>query len=211
LKQKIGLTVVLLVLIALIGSAGYLLANQNSTGIKVETNGTKVTIQSSSWWEVPSAMLDEMKVKALEDVEDPDSNVESIKTDMQNIASKYNYTVQVKIVSQFGEDQLPMPATVKGTSMVPTLADGQSIVVLKTSDFKVGDIVVAHHPEYNLIVKRVGQINGSEVYLESDNKNIEVESQTRYVNGVKQVVTITKTPLNTWVPKSYVIGVVEEY
>ncbi|OPX57688.1 MAG: LexA repressor [Methanobacterium sp. PtaB.Bin024] len=211
MKQKIGLTVVLLVLIALIGSAGYLLANQNSTGIKVETNGTKVTIQSSSWWEVPSAMLDEMKVKALEDVEDPDSNVESIKTDMQNIASKYNYTVQVKIVSQFGEDQLPMPATVKGTSMVPTLADGQSIVVLKTSDFKVGDIVVAHHPEYNLIVKRVGQINGSEVYLESDNKNIEVESQTRYVNGVKQVVTITKTPLNTWVPKSYVIGVVEEY
>lgn len=211
MKQKIGLTVVLLVLIALIGSAGYLLANQNSTGIKVETNGTKVTIQSSSWWEVPSAMLDEMKVKALEDVEDPDSNVESIKTDIQNIASKYNYTVQVKIVSQFGEDQLPMPATVKGTSMVPTLADGQSIVVLKTSDFKVGDIVVAHHPEYNLIVKRVGQINGSEVYLESDNKNIEVESQTRYVNGVKQVVTITKTPLNTWVPKSYVIGVVEEY
>jgi len=211
LKQKIGLTVVLLVLIALIGSAGYLLANQNSTGITVETNGTKVTIQSSSWWEVPSAMLDEMKVKALEDVEDPDSNVESIKTDMQNRASKYNYTVQVKIVSQFGEDQLPMPATVKGTSMVPTLADGQSIVVLKTSDFKVGDIVVAHHPEYNLIVKRVGQINGSEVYLESDNKNIEVESQTRYVNGVKQVVTITKTPLNTWVPKSYVIGVVEEY
>lgn len=211
MKQKIGLTVVLLVLIALIGSAGYLLANQNSTGIKVETNGTKVTIQSSSWWEVPSAMLDEMKVKALEDVEDPDSNVESIKTDMQNIASKYNYTVQVKIVSQFGEDQLPMPATVKGTSMVPTLADGQSIVVLKTSDFKVGDIVVAHHPDYNLIVKRVGQINGSQVYLESDNKNIEVESQTRYVNGVKQVVTITKTPLNTWVPKSYVIGVVEEY
>lgn len=211
MKQKIGLTVVLLVLIALIGSAGYLLANQNSTGITVETNGTKVTIQSSSWWEVPSAMLNEMKVKALEDVEDPDSNVESIKTDMQNIASKYNYTVQVKIVSQFGEDQLPMPATVKGTSMVPTLADGQSIVVLKTSDFKVGDIVVAHHPDYNLIVKRVGQINGSQVYLESDNKNIEVESQTRYVNGVKQVVTITKTPLNTWVPKSYVIGVVEEY
>ncbi|BDZ71969.1 S24/S26 family peptidase [Methanobacterium petrolearium] len=211
MKLKLGLTVVLLVLIALIGSAGYVLSNQNSTGITVETNGTAVTIQSSSWWEVPSAMLNEMKVKALADVEDPDSSVESIKTDMENIASKYNYTVQVKVVSQFGEDQLPMPATVKGTSMVPTLEDGQSIVVLKTSDFKVGDIVVAHHPDYNLIVKRVGQINGDQVYLESDNKNVEVESQTRYVNGVKQVITITKTPLNTWVPKSYVIGVVKEY
>ena len=46
-----------------------------------------------------------------------------------------------------------MPATVKGTSMVPTLTDGQNIVVLKTTDFKVGDIVVAHHPDYNLDCK----------------------------------------------------------
>ncbi len=209
-----GLLAGLLVLIALVGSAGYIIANQHNIGITIETNGTEVSIYPSSWFNlpVPETMLEEMKVKALADVEDPNSSVGSIKTDMQNIASKYNYTVEVKISSQFGEDQLPMPATVKGTSMIPTLKDGQSIIVLKTADFKVGDIVVAHHPDYKLIVKRVGKINGNQVYLQSDNKKVEiVQSQVSYANGMKKIVTTKKTPLNTWLPKSNVIGVVKEY
>jgi len=212
LKLKTGLIIGLLVLlVAAAGSALYLSSAQQTTGIIVTTNGTEVTIQSTSWFDVPEAMLDEMKVKALEDVQDPDSTVDSIKTDMQNIATKYNYTVQVKISSQFGEDQLPMPATVKGTSMIPTLQDGQDIIVLKTTDFKVGDIVVAHHPDYNLIVKRVAAINGSQVYLKSDNRQVEISSQIQQVNGVQQVVTIKKTPLDTWLPASNVVGVVKIY
>ncbi len=212
MRLKTGLIIGLLVLVALVGSTSYLIANQHNIGITIETNGTEVTIHPSSFFRLPEAMIEEMKIKALADVEDPDSSVDSIKNDMQVIASKYNYTADVKISSQFGEDQLPMPATVKGTSMIPTLKDGQSIVVLKTDDFKVGDIVVAHHPNYKLIVKRVGKINGDQVYLESDNKKVEiVQSNVRYVNGMKQVVTTKKTPLNTWLPKSYVIGVVKEY
>ena len=105
-----------------------------------------------------------------------------------------------------------MPATVKGTSMVPTLKDGQRIVVLKTDDFEVGDIVVAHHPDYKLIVKRVGKINGDQVYLESDNKKVEIiQNHVSYENGMKKIVTIQKTPLNTWVPRSNIIGVVKNY
>ncbi len=212
MKLKTGLIIGLLVLlVAAAGSALYLSSAQQNTGIIVTTNGTEVTIQSTSWFDVPEAMLDEMKVKALEDVQDPDSTVDSIKTDMQNIATKYNYTVQVKISSQFGEDQLPMPATVKGTSMIPTLQDGQDIIVLKTTDFKVGDIVVAHHPDYNLIVKRVAAINGSQVYLKSDNRQVEISSQIQQVNGVQQVVTIKKTPLDTWLPATNVVGVVKIY
>ncbi|MCC7550499.1 MAG: S24/S26 family peptidase [Methanobacterium sp.] len=212
MKLKTGLIIGLLVLlVAAAGSALYLSSAQQNTGIIVTTNGTEVTIQSTSWFDVPEAMLDEMKVKALEDVQDPDSTVDSIKTDMQNIATKYNYTVQVKISSQFGEDQLPMPATVKGTSMIPTLQDGQDIIVLKTTDFKVGDIVVAHHPDYNLIVKRIAAINGSQVYLKSDNRQVEISSQIQQVNGVQQVVTIKKTPLDTWLPATNVVGVVKNY
>jgi signal peptidase I len=210
-KHRVGIIIGLLVLLAVAGSAFFLLNNHNSTGITINTNGTEVSIQPSSWFPVPNAMLSEMKTKALADVEDADSSLGSIQTDMQSIASKYNFTVKVTVNSQFGENQLPMPATVRGTSMVPTLQDGQDIVVLKTSDFKVGDIVVAHHPDYNLIVKRVSQINGSQVYLTSDNHQVEVSSQTRVVNGVTQVVTIQKTPLNTWVPKTNVIGVVKVY
>nr|WP_319374465.1 S24/S26 family peptidase [uncultured Methanobacterium sp.] len=213
MKLRTGVIIGLLVLVAVAGSAFFLFANHNSTEIIINTNGTEVSIHPTYSWlfPVPKAMTNEMKTKALVDVEDADSSLGSIQTDMQNIASKYNYTVTVKVKSQFGENLLPMPATVRGTSMVPTLRDGQDIVVLKTSDFKVGDIVVAHHPEYNLIVKRVSQINGSQVYLTSDNHNVEVSSETRVVNGVSQVVTIQKTPLNTWLPKTNVIGVVKVY
>lgn len=211
MRLKTGLIISLLVLVALIGSTSYLIANQHNIGITIETNGTEVSVYSTSWSYVPETMMEEMSVKALADVEDPNSSLDSIQANMQNIASKYNYTVEVKISSQFGEDQLPMPATVKGTSMVPTLNDGQSIVVLKTADFKVGDIVVAHHPDYKLIVKRVGKINGDQVYLESDNKKVEIiQSQVSFENGMKKVVTIQKTPLNTWVPRSNVIGVVKD-
>lgn len=211
MRLKTGLIISLLVLVALVGSTSYLIANQHNIGITIETNGTEVSVYSTSWFHVPETMMEEMNVKALADVEDPNSSLDSIQANMQNIASKYNYTVEVKISSQFGEDQLPMPATVKGTSMVPTLNDGQSIVVLKTADFKVGDIVVAHHPDYKLIVKRVGKIDGDQVYLESDNKKVEIiQSQVSFENGMKKVVTIQKTPLNTWVPRSNVIGVVKD-
>ncbi|MDD3754635.1 MAG: S24/S26 family peptidase [Methanobacterium sp.] len=211
MRLKTGLIISLLVLVALVGSTSYLIANQHNIGITIETNGTEVSVYSTSWFHVPETMMEEMSVKALADVEDPNSSLDSIQANMQNIASKYNYTVEVKISSQFGEDQLPMPATVKGTSMVPTLNDGQSIVVLKTADFKVGDIVVAHHPDYKLIVKRVGKIDGDQVYLESDNKKVEIiQSQVSFENGMKKVVTIQKTPLNTWVPRSNVIGVVKD-
>ena len=211
MRLKTGLIISLLVLVALVGSTSYLIANQHNIGITIETNGTEVSVYSTSWFHVPETMMEEMSVKALADVEDPNSSLDSIQANMQNIASKYNYTVEVKISSQFGEDQLPMPATVKGTSMVPTLNDGQSIMVLKTADFKVGDIVVAHHPDYKLIVKRVGKIDGDQVYLESDNKKVEIiQSQVSFENGMKKVVTIQKTPLNTWVPRSNVIGVVKD-
>jgi len=216
-KTKVGILglIGLLVLLLVAGSAIVLSANHNSTEITIETNGTTVSVQSSSsslLFPVPDAMLEEMKNKALADVQDVDSSLGSIQTDMQSIASKYNYTVQVKIKSQFGENQLPLLATVKGTSMIPTLKDGQQIIVLKTSDFKVGDLVVARHSEYNLIVKRVAEINGTQVYLKSDNRQVEiVGNQIRNVNGVQQVVTIEKTPLDTWLPKTNVVGVVKVY
>lgn len=193
-------------------SAVYFTSNQHNTLITVKTNGTDVAIQSSSLFGVSDAMINQMKNKAMVDVQDDASTVGSIKADMQSIARNYNYTVQVILVSQFGENQLPMPATVSGTSMVPTLKDGQQIIVLKTSNFKVGDLVVARHPTYGLIVKRVAEIKEDQVYLKSDNRKTEiVGTQTQVINGVVEQVTIEKTPLDTWLPKSNVVGVVKDY
>ncbi|KAF5083979.1 S24/S26 family peptidase [Methanobacterium aggregans] len=212
MKSNKWLIIGLIVLIAAAASAFYVVENLHSVGITVHTNGTSVNVKASSFLPVPSAMITEMNEKALVDIQDEDSTVSSVKADMQAIAKEYNYNATVKIQSQFGTDQLPMPATVNGTSMVPTLQDGQSLILLKTDDFKVGDIVVAKHPDYGLIVKRLAAINGTMVYLKSDNTKTEVVgTQTIYEDGYYQVVTIEKTPLNTWLPRENVIGVVKGY
>ncbi|SCG86145.1 S24/S26 family peptidase [Methanobacterium congolense] len=202
----------LIVLIAVVASAVYVVENLHNVGITVQTNGTSVNVKASSVLPVPSAMITEMNEKALADVQDEDSTVSSVKADMQAIAKEYNYTATVTIQSQFGKDQLPMPATVNGTSMLPTLQDGQNLILLKTDNYKVGDIVVAKHPDYGLIVKRLAVINGSMVYLKSDNNKTEVVgTETIYENGYYQVVTIEKTPLSTWLPRENIIGVVKDY
>ena len=84
--------------------------------------------------------------------------------------------------------------------------------MLKTDQFQVNDLVVAVHPDYGLIVKRVAEIDGDQVYLKSDNRETEiVGTESRVVNGVEEVVTIEKTPLDAWLPKENVVGVVKVY
>ena len=188
--------------------------DSNNINIVVNTNGTTTTVgyQTALWGSVSPNMQKEIKNKASEDIQSDTSTVDSIKTDLKTIASKYNYNADVKIVSQFGNDQLPMRATVRGTSMVPTLQDGQDIVILKTRNLNVDDVVVAVHPTYGLIVKRLTIIEGNQVYLTSDNKNVEItNTQTKLPNGSVETVTVQKTPLNTWLPTNNVIGVVKVY
>lgn len=192
----------------------YSIVESNNLSITINTDGTSTNVNYQSFliWNVPSEMEKEIKNKASGDVQSPNSTVDIIKSDIKSIASKYGYNVNVNIVSQYGINQLPMAAKVKGTSMVPTLKDGQSILVLKTNNLTVGDIVVAMHPTYGLIVKRLSIIEGNQVYLTSDNKNIEItNTQTTLPNGSVETVTVEKTPLNTWLPTANVIGVVKVY
>ncbi len=201
-----------IILIGIIAASGFIVTQENNVEITLETNGTTVDIQPSSLFSIPPQMEAEMQEKALIDIQDPKSTVESIKSDIKAIAKKYNYTADVTIKSQFGTDQLPMPATVSGTSMVPTLEDGQEIIVLKTDDYKVNDIVVATHPEYGMIVKRLKKIEGNKVYLMSDNRKVEIyTTETALGNGMVEIETIKKTPLDTWLPKENLIGVVKVY
>jgi phage repressor protein C with HTH and peptisase S24 domain len=202
-----------IIILGIIAASGFIVSHEsNNVKITLETNGTEVDIQPSSLFSVPPQMEAEMQGKAVVDVQDPKSTVESVKNDIKTIAKKYNYTADVTIKSQFGTDQLPMPATVSGTSMVPTLEDGQEIIVLKTDDYKVEDIVVAFHSDYGMIVKRLKKIEGNRVYLMSDNRKVEVyTTETALGNGMVEVETIKKTPLDTWLPKENLIGVVKVY
>jgi signal peptidase I len=182
--------------------------------IIIKTDGTDVSIQANSTPNnvIPKKMLSQMKSRAFYDVQSPTSTVNSIKADVKAIARKYNYTAQVTLNSQFGIDQLPFPATVSGTSMLPTLQDGQDIMVLKTKKVKIGEIVVANHPTYGLIVKRVAAIKGSKVFLKSDNRKIEIQNtQQDLGNGTYEIITVEKDPLDTWLSKKRIIGVAKIY
>lgn len=187
----------------------------NTANITVKTDGKSTSIDAvrvSGQEKIPEAMINEMKKKAVEDVLSEKSTVKSIKSDLATIAKKHNYTVNISISSQFGTDKLSFPATVSGTSMIPTLKDGQSVMSLKTSSFKVGDIVIASTSTYGLIIKRVASISNGKVYLKSDNRNIiTYNKETTLPDGVVEIQTYEKTPLDTWVSKSNVIAVVKTY
>ncbi len=202
-----------MIVIVAITASTLFIQDINTVDITLNTNGSDVDIKQSSLVNAisPQVIL-EMEQKANEQLIEPNSTVDSIKGEIKNIARKYNYTANVKIVSQYGVDQLPMPAKVRGTSMVPTLKDGQEIIILKTNQYKVDDIVVAMHPEYGLIVKRLKKIEPNRVYLMSDNRNVEYfTTQHNIGNGLVEVDTYKKTPLDTWLPKEKLIGVVKIY
>ena len=201
-----------IIIIGIIAASAFVMQSTNSVGVTIDTNGSDTTVKISSIFITPVGMKDEMQQKAAEQIIESNSTVESIGNDMNAIAKKYNYTATVTINSQFGTNQLPMPATVSGTSMVPTLKDGQSIIVLKTKDYKVDDIVVATHPDYGLIVKRLKKIEDNRVYLMSDNRNVEYFTTEKNLgNGLVEIDTYKKTPLDTWLPRENIVGVVKIY
>ena len=191
------------------------IVEQNEIGITVKTDGENVTVQATS---VPAdvkvlpKMITEMKNKAYNDIQSYSSTSNSLKSDMQTIAKKYNLTANVTLTSQFGTNQLPFLVIVSGTSMVPTLEDGQEVIALKTKNIKVGDIVISRHPTYGLIVKRVATIENNKVYLKSDNRKIvNYIKEKNLSNGVVEISNITKTPLDTWRSISDIVGVVKVY
>ena len=73
----------------------------------------------------------------------------------------------------------------------------------KTHDIHVGDIVVAESDEYGGIIKRVDQIDGNDVHLISDNKEVSYE----HINGVLYEVK----GVTTWVDISDIHGVAISY
>lgn len=203
--KKVLIAIAVLAIIAVSG-AFYYLDHVDSVDITIKTDGVNITVEADTifFQRVPAGMEQEIGDYMADVINDPDSTVESIKRDVTDIAERYGYReVNVRIESQFGVDQLPMPAVVSGDSMYPTLKDGQDLIVLKTDRYRVGDIVIAKHPEYGLIVKRVGKIEPERVYLMSDNKKVE-----RIYTPTSVIV---RTPLNTWVPRSAIVGVVKEY
>lgn len=136
----------------------------------------------------------------LDAMNDTTSNITTLKSGIKNICSKYGFeNPKINVDSSIGKDQIPVIVHVDGTSMLPTLKDGQKVLLNKTKNIHVGDIVVAESDEYGGIIKRVGDIQGDEVYLESDNKNVEYKTVNGVTYEVKGVTTqLTFQILTVW-------------
>ena len=200
MAKKIILALIILIIIAF---SFILLIDNNSVDIYID--GENVNVETHTLSDIDTKSLNENICDLTFDVmNDTTSNVTTLKEDVKTLCFDYGLEdVSVNVDSILGEDQIPVTIYVDGTSMLPTLKDGQSVLINKTHDVKIGDIVVAESDEYGGIIKRVGDIQGDSIYLESDNKNISYE----YINGVLYEIK----GITTWVDISDINGVVIDY
>lgn len=201
MAKKIILALLVLILI-LVGGAFILFGNDS---VNIYIDGENVTVSSNTLSKVDTQSLNkEICDYTITVMNDTSSNITTYKNGINDICSRYGLeNPEINVDSSIGKDQIPVIVYVDGTSMVPTLQDGQPVLLNKSHNIHVGDIVVADSDEYGGIIKRVGDIKGDSVYLVSDNKDISYE----FINGeLYEVKGIT-----TWVDLSDINGVVISY
>ena len=200
MAKKIILALIILILIIF---SGIIFLGNNT--VDVYNDGENVTVETTTFSDIDKHRLNkEICNYTLDVMNNTNTSISSYRHGIEDICRQYGLeNVKINIESSIGPNQIPIIVTVDGTSMLPTLQDGQNVLLNKTHDIHVGDIVVAESDEYGGIIKRVDQIKGNEVHLISDNKGISYE----YINGVLYEVS----GITTWVDISDINGVVIRY
>lgn len=200
MAKKLFLALIILIFIA---ASSLLMVNNNTVDVYID--GENISVETKSLSNIDLNGLNEKVCDYTAGVmNDTTTDAGGLHDGIKNICISYGMdNPTVNLDSSIGTDQIPVIVHVDGTSMLPTLQDGQDVLINKTHDIHVGDIVVAESDEYGGIIKRVDQINGNNVHLVSDNKNISYE----YINGVLYEVK----GITTWVDISDIGGVVIDY
>ena len=200
MAKKIILALIILILLIFLG---IIFLGNNS--VEVYNDGENVTVETTTFSDIDKHRLNkEICNYTLDVMNNTNTSISAYRHGIEDICRAYGLDkVKINIDSSIGPNQIPIIVTVDGTSMLPTLQDGQNVLLNKTHDIHVGDIVVAESDEYGGIIKRVDQIKGNEVHLISDNKGISYE----YINGVLYEVS----GITTWVDISDINGVVIQY
>ena len=201
-KSHLALIIAAIILLSI---GGYFLFFGET--VTVYTDGENVSVSStiSPFSGVDTNKLnDEICRYTYETMNSTDGDTTSLIQGIRRICLSYGLdNVNVKYDSSLGENKIPIVFHIKGDSMNPTLKDGQTVVVEKTKDIHVNNIVVAYSSEYGVIIKRVSQIKGDKVYLVSDNKNVKYEE----INGT----TYKTQGISVWVDIDDIYGVVVKY
>lgn len=200
MAKKIILALLVLILIIIGGITLF-----GGDTIDIYIDGENVTVETTTFSDIDrTGLTRDICDYTLEVMNDTTTDIPKYKQDVKNICMQYGLKdPKINLDSSIGPDQIPLIVNVDGTSMLPTLLDGQKVLVNKTHDVKVGDIVIADSDEYGGIIKRVDEINENQIHLVSDNKEISYE----YINGdLYEISGIT-----TWVDTSDIGGVVISY
>ena len=194
-KKYILALIIIIVILAI-----FLTHESNSINVYIDGENVTTSTQGVNSDELNEEICD----YTLQSMNSPNTNIDTLKSGIEDICLKYNINItNIQIDSRIGKNSIPVIFQVDGTSMLPTLQDGQDVLVNKTQDVNVGDIVVANSTEYGNIIKRVDQVNGNQIHLVSDNKNVEYQE----INGeIYETKGIT-----TWVDSSDIYGVVIKY
>ena len=147
-----------------------------------------------------AAMINEIYLCIHDQSLDADANAATLKQEVREICQYWGIeNPDIVIKSPYGDDSFFYMGIADGISMEPTIHDGDILVLNKTRDFQVGDIVSAYYDTKHIdILKRVSIINGDEIYLTSDNVNgtLVKDGQTDQYEGIR-----------TWVNMSDINGV----
>ena len=200
MAKKIILALLILILIIF---CGILFLGNDSVDIYID--GESITVVTHTFSSIDAQGLNEAICDyTLNVMNDTDSDVATYKNGVGDLCKRYGLEdAEINLDSSIGHDQIPVLIHVDGTSMLPTLQDGQTALVNKTHNVHVGDIVVAESDEYGGIIKRIDEINENGIHLVSDNKAISYE----YINGELYEIK----GISTWVDVSDINGVVIQY
>lgn len=191
---------ILILIIVIVGALGLIFISNPTVDLYIDGENITCTIDRP----FSEELNEEICEYALDSMNNISSNVSSLESGIKEICRENGLgEVNVNIKSPYGDNQFPVIYQVEGDSMEPTLQDGQTILVNKTKDIKANDIVVANSPEYGNIVKRVDDIEGNNIHLVSDNKEVDYN----IINGM----IYESRGITTWVDLSNIYGVVEAY
>ena len=200
MAKKYILALIILVLIAFF-AFNYL--GNNSVDIYIDGENVSVTTHSISGIDTES-LNKEICDYTINLMNDTTSDFSDYENGVKEICIRYGIDdAKINIDSSIGKNQIPVIVNVDGTSMLPTLQDGQQVLVNKSHDVNVGDIVVAESDEYGGLIKRVDDIEGDSIHLVSDNKDVSYE----YINGALYEIK----GISTWVDINDIGGVVIQY
>ncbi len=94
-----------------------------------------------------------------------------------------------------------LPVRVVGNSMLPTLQPGDFLLVKRTQDFFIGDLVVVLHGE-NKLIKRVVDEQQNQIWLSGD--NVRESNDSRNFGWMDKNQVFGKVILRYW-PKIKII------